>query len=205
MARIEPIPIRQWPPEMRDSLAAMTPPEPRHPQASTENRPKALNLLSTFAHYPALAKAFFTFNGHLLRATTLSERQRELLVLRVAVRTECRYEWGQHLLMANDAGIDDDAIERVELDPGSSHWSDIDAALLRAVDELIDDRVISADTWQVLSGELDTQQLLDLIYTVGAYATLAWMIRSVDIRLDDDLQNLVDTHLSIEDGSSDGR
>lgn len=190
MARIEPIPIREWPAEMRPALAAMTPPEPRHPQPSSVDRPKALNLLSTYAHHPALAQAFFTFNGHLMRATTLTERQRELLVLRVASRRECRYEWAQHLFMAGDAGLADEEIARIAAEPGSPLWSDVEGALLRAVDELIDDGAIATSTWETLAAELNAQQLLDVIYTVGAYETLAWMIRSVDIRLDDDLQEL---------------
>jgi alkylhydroperoxidase family enzyme len=191
IARIEPIPIRQWPPEMGQALAAMTPPEPRHPKPSSENRPKALNLLSTFAHHPGLAQAFFTFNGHILRATTLTERQRELLVLRVGVRRECRYEWAQHLLIAGDAGITDEEISRVQSAPGSPLWNDVDRALLGAVDELIDDGAIAAGTWGVLAAELDAQQLLDVIYTVGAYETVAFMIRSIDIQLDDELKELL--------------
>jgi alkylhydroperoxidase family enzyme len=190
-ARIEPIPIRQWPPEMRSALAAMTPPEPRHPKPPSENRPKALNLLSTYAHHPGLAQAFFTFNGHIIRATTLTERQRELLVLRVGVRRECRYEWAQHLLIAGDAGITDEEISRIQSAPGSPLWSDVDRALLGAVDELIDDGAISAGTWRALAAELDARQLLDVIYTVGAYETVAFMIRSIDIQLDDELNELL--------------
>ena len=191
MARIEPIPIREWPPEMRDALAAMDPPEPRHPKLSPEGRPKALNLLGTFAHHTALAHAFFTFNGHLIRATTLSERQRELLVLRVAARLNCPYEWAQHVGAAAAAGLGDEEIAMAGSDELSSEWSPLDTGLLRAVDELIGGGVITDDTWALLAAELDAQQLLDVIYTVGAYQTLAWMIRSLDVPIDDDLLPLL--------------
>lgn len=194
MARIEPIPIREWPPEMRDALAAMTPPEPRHPELTTEERPKALNLLSTFAHHPPLARAFFTFNGHLLRATTLTERQRELLVLRVAARRDCDYEWGQHVPMATGVGLSDTEIARVPVGPDAGGWDDLDAALLRAADELLDRGAVTSATWQTLSAELDAPQLLDVIYTVGAYQTLAWMILSAGVDLDDDLTELARRH-----------
>lgn len=191
MARIEPLPIREWPPEMRDALAAMTPPVPRHAKLPVENRPKAMNTLGTFAHHTVLAHAFFTFNGHIIRGTTLTERQRELLVLRIASLRECRYEWTQHLLIAGDAGLDGEEIARIESDPASPLWNDLEAAMLRAVAELVDGGVITEPTWAVLAAELDAQQLLDLIFTVGAYETLAWMMRSVDLELDDDLQELV--------------
>ena len=50
----------------------MIPPVPRHPRPPTEDRPRATALLDTFAHHTELAKAFFTYNGHLLWATSLT-------------------------------------------------------------------------------------------------------------------------------------
>jgi alkylhydroperoxidase family enzyme len=189
--RINPIPIREWPPEMRDAMASMLPPVQRYQQPTSEGRPKALNLLSTYAHHTALAKAFFTFNGHIIMATTLTERQRELIVLRVGTLRRAAYEFTQHLLMANDAGISDEEIRRVENEPDSPLWSDLDRAVLRAVDDLIGDGGISEATWAVLATEMNAQQLLDLIYTVGAYESVAFMLRSIEIQLDDGLAELL--------------
>jgi len=191
MARIEPLPIREWPPAMRDALAAMLPPEPRHPQPEQADRPKALNTLGTFAHHPALARAYLTFSGHVIMATTLTERQRELLVLRVAARRRSGYEWAQHVFMARDAGLTDEEIARVAFGPDAPFWSGLDAALLRAVDELVDDGAIGDATWATLSADLDAQQLLDVIFTVGSYEVLAWMMRSFDLPLDDDIAGLL--------------
>ena len=190
MARVDPIPIREWPPEMRDALAAMLPPKPRYTRQRREGEPKALNTLGTFAHHPVLAQAFFTLNGHLLLATTLTERQRELVILRVAAVRKAGYEWSQHVFLGRDVGLTDEEISRVAFGPDAPFWDDVEAALLRAVDELVGDGVISDATWAVLAGDLDAQQLLDLIFTVGAYETLAWMMRSFDLAIDDDIPGL---------------
>jgi len=40
----------------------------------------------------------------------------------------------------------------------------------------------------VLAGELDDQQLMDLVFTVGAYEVVAMACRSFGIELDDDLR-----------------
>jgi alkylhydroperoxidase family enzyme len=190
MARIEPLALKAFPVEMREALAALRPPNPRHPKPPTENRPKALNVLGTMAHHPALAQAYFTFNGHLLGATTLSERQRELLIMRVAAVRECGYEWIQHLFMARDAGLSDEEIGRIAYGPNAPLWSDLDAALLRAVDELMDGG-IEASTWSTLSAGLDHQQLLDVIFTVGGYDILARMMNSLELPIDDEIHELM--------------
>jgi AhpD family alkylhydroperoxidase len=184
---------------MRQALAAMDPPAPRHSRPVLENRPKSMNTLGTFAHHPALAQAFFTFNGHVLMATTLTERQREMLVLRVAAVRQCAYEWEQHIYMGRDAGLSDEEISRIAFGPGAPFWTPLEAALLRAADELIGDGVISEPTWAVLSGELDSRQLLDVIFTVGAYETIAAMMRSFDLGLDDELERL---HSSTADSAA---
>lgn len=178
---------REFPEEMREALAALRPPNPRHAQPVTENRPKALNVLGTMAHHPSLARAFFTFNGHILMSTTLTERQRELIVMRVAAVRKCGYEWAQHLFMARDVGLSDEEIGRIAYGPDAPFWGDLDEALLRAVDELVTDGAISASTWGVLSLHLDTQQLLDVIFTVGAYDTLARMFSSLELDMDDEI------------------
>jgi alkylhydroperoxidase family enzyme len=187
--RIAPLAPRDWPPAMAEALAALLPPEPRHPLPSREpGRPKGRNLLGTMARHPALTRAYHTFNGHLLFATTLSLRQRELLILRVAALRRADYEWAQHVVLAGDAGIDDDEVARVAEGPDAPGWSPFEQALLRAVDELVAEAAIGDGTWATLRSELDEQQLMDLVFTVGAYDVLAMAMRSFGIELDDDLR-----------------
>lgn len=186
--RIRPLRPAEWPPAMREALAALRPPEPRHPLPEPGgDRPKGLNVLGTLARHPALTRAYHTFNGHVLFASTLSARQRELLVLRVAAVRAADYEWRQHVVLARDAGLSDDEIARVADGPDAPGWSCRDEAMLRAVDELVGDATIADATWEALAGELDDQQLMDLVFTVGAYDVLAMALRSFRVQLDDDL------------------
>ncbi len=188
MARIEPLPPEAWPPEMREALAALRPAHSRQPFPRREGRPKALNALGTLARHPELARAFNTFNGHVLFASTLSARQRELLVLRVASLRGSAYEWEQHVVLAADAGLDPDEVTRVAEGPDAPGWSALEGAMVRAVDELVGDGAVSVTTWTALAGGLDEQQLMDLVFTVGAYETLAMAFRSFEVELDDDLR-----------------
>ena len=173
---------------MRAALAALRPANPRHPLPQTKDRPKALNALGTLARHPALTAAFNTFNGYILFASTLTPRQRELLVLRVATRRGSAYEWEQHRVLAGDVGLDPVEVERVAAGPDAPGWSPFESAMLRAVDELIGDGEITDPTWQLLAAEFDDQQLMDLVFTVGAYEILALAFRSFGVELDEDLQ-----------------
>jgi alkylhydroperoxidase family enzyme len=181
MTRVPPLPPKEWPPEMMDALAALSPANRRHPAPAADKRTGGRDALATFAHHPALARAFFTFNGHILWDTTLTPRQRQMVILRVATRRHATYIWGEHVPRALDVGLTDDEIDGITVGPDAPSWEPLDAALLLAVDELIDDGVISDGTWVILAAELDMQQLFDVVFTAGCYQTTSWLFASVGL------------------------
>jgi alkylhydroperoxidase family enzyme len=150
--------------------------------APAEGRPSGANLLGTLMRHPALAKAFLTFNGHVLSGSTLSYRQRELLILRVAFLRHCGYEWAQHVLRGKEAGLQDEDIARLNEGPEAPGWTPVDRSLVRAADELVADGAVSGDTWRALAGEFDEQQLMDIVFTVGTYELVAMALRSFEVR-----------------------
>jgi len=185
--RIPPLPPDQWGDDVRAGLAALRPPGATQELRRSKGGPKGLNVLGTLAQHPALMHAYHSFNGHILYTNTLSARQRELLVLRVAARRGAEYEWEQHVRIARDADITDAEIGRIAEGEHTDGWSPVEAAMLRAVDELLADALITDGTWAVLADGLDRHQLMDLVFTVGAYDLLAMAFRSFGIELDADL------------------
>lgn len=179
--RLPPLPPRAWPPAMQTATKPLVPATPRPP-----GYPRGLNILGTFAHHPDLAAAFFVFNGHILNTSTLTSRQTELAILRVALLRRSAYEWQQHLYAARDCGITEEEIEAIGTSDDAHPWSDADRALLRAVDELVAGEV-GDDTWAALRESLDERQVLDLVFTVGAYVTIAMLVDVARTPLDDDL------------------
>jgi len=91
------------------------------------------------------------------------------------------------VVLGRDVGLDADDIARIAAGPGAAGWTPLDAALVAAADELLADARITDATWAVLAAELDERQLMDVIFTVGAYDALAMLLRSFGVRLDDDL------------------
>ncbi len=173
-ARIAPVPVEEWPSELTGALPAMT----RAGASPLEEAKKVQGALGTLAHHPPLAKAWLQFNAQVLRATTLSERHRELVILRLTAVRKAAYNWAEHVLMARRCGLTDDVVALVAYGPDAPYWEPLEAALLRSVDELVRDGVISDESWAVLVQHLDARQLLDLIFVVGAYETIGWMSRS---------------------------
>ena len=168
--RVAPRPESEWDEETREVMAAI----PAAPGG------QALNIFTTFAHHPKLLKRWLVFGNHVLFKSTLTARDRELLILRTAWNCQADYEWGQHVAIARDAGIPDAEIARVAVaDTGS--WDPADAMLLRAADELHADARIGDATWDELAARYDTQQLLDLIFTVGQYHLVAFALNTLRV------------------------
>jgi 4-carboxymuconolactone decarboxylase len=161
--RLSPLPDDQWDERVHAALSGLLPPARRNPR-------DAGNALATLVRHPELTAAFLTFNTHLLTQSTLPPRLRELAVLRVARRRGCAYEWSHHVRMAAQAGLSGAEIEAAA--DGKAEGR-LDAAVLRAVDELDDDSSVSGPTWATLGEHLTEQQLMDLVFTVGAYCLLA--------------------------------
>lgn len=151
----------------------------RAPNGST------LNIFATLAHHPALLKRWLVFASHVMTKNTLTPRDRELLILRVGVRCGAPYEFGQHHVIAQRSDISVDEIEQVRVGPTHPAWSPFDAALLRAVDELHDDSVITDSTWAILADHYTTEQVLDLIFTVGNYHVVSFALNSCGVMLDE--------------------
>lgn len=183
MPRLDPLPMAEWSDAMKQATRQLIPP-PEHRLPEGSNRPRAVGVLETFAHHPDLAKAYFAFNRHVLWGTTLPHRWRHLLIMRVAARRQCDFLYAQHRFQARDAGLTDEEIDVLAMTRRAVLADPFESALSTAADEIIDDGAISEDTWSDLAERLDAPQLLDVVFTVGCYLTIASFMRSVGLQVD---------------------
>jgi alkylhydroperoxidase family enzyme len=144
-----------------------------------------LNIFGTLAHHPALMRRWLVFATHVLSKSTLTPRDRELLILRTGVRCNSQYEFSQHAIIARRSDITDAEIEATKRDIGDHPWSEHDAALLRAADELHDDARLSDATWSTLRAAYSNEQLLDTIFAVGNYHVVSMVLNSCGVQLDE--------------------
>lgn len=168
--RLQPLPANEWPAEL---------------DAIKQRLGSPLNIHSTMAHNPALIEAWMPYRYHIVRDSSLEPRHRELLVLRTAVVCDANYEWEHHIVRGREAGLSEQEIERVKDGPDAGGWEPAEAALLAAADECKNDAKISDETYRALSRHFDDRQLLDIISTVGVYLTIAVMVNTFDVPMED--------------------
>jgi alkylhydroperoxidase family enzyme len=174
-ARIEPIELEQASEEVREMLE------------SVSWNGVVPNLHRTMATYPSALTAFKAWGKHVLRGgNSLSDRQREIMVLRVGWLCRAGYEWVAHVEIGKDAGLTDAEIE--QLKTGSSHpdWEPGDRDLVRAAEEIHADRFVSDETWNALSTHLDRNQCMDVVFTVAQYELVCTILNSFGVQFDGD-------------------
>ena len=147
----------------------------------------AFNIFRTLANHPDLARRWMVFANHILGKSTLPVREREILIMRIGWLCRSGYEWGQHVLISRRAGLTDDEIRRIQSGPEVAGWTDSERALLRAVDDLNRDAHVSDDVWAALATHFDTQQLMDIVFTVGQYNMVSMALNSFGVQPDPNL------------------
>ena len=164
------------------------PPEERSPAAQellnaarTDN-----NIFTTFVRAESLTRKWMPFAGKLATGK-LPARDRELLILRTVWNCEAESEWAQHAVSGRTTGLTSEEIDRVAAGPDAEGWADFDAVLLRAADELHQDRCISDSTWTRLAERYDVPQLIELPMLVGHYHMVAMTLNSLGVQIDEGL------------------
>ena len=148
---------------------------------------RVFNIFKTLAHHPDLARRWMVFANHILGKSTLPDRDRELLILRIGFLCQAGYEWGQHVLIARRCDMSDEEIRSAQTGPQTEGLSAKDKVLLQAADELHKDAHVTNQTWKGLHNYFDTQQLMDIVFTVGQYNLVSMALNSFGVQLDEGL------------------
>ena len=181
--RVPQIERSEWTDAVRDVFAVLEGRRAR--ENGSEN-----HVIKTFAQHPALAVPFLVFNRHLLNTSTVPVRLRQLAILRVAWTRRARYMWASHMRFSLTLGLSPADFEAVKTGPEAPGWSDAERAVLRAVEQLRDQSDLDDAAWGALARHFDRRQLMDFLFTVGAYLLLALAFNAMRIELEPELQDL---------------
>jgi len=172
--RVAPAAAESWTEEQREIVEPMV------------KRGPLLNIFRTLLIHPAAARAFLVWGGYVLsRKSTLPPREREIVILRTGFLCRSGYEWTQHVPIARRAGLTDDEIARIKIGADAPGWSEADAALLRATDDLHRQQFITEPVWTELARHFEERQRMDVVFTAGQYTQVSMMLNSFGVQLDE--------------------
>lgn len=168
---MKPVPPDQWDPSLQHIIDDM------------DGRPIQVHCL--LANHPALLKAWWNYRMYSVKGGNLEQRECELVILRVAVHMKAWYEWAAHVDRGLATGLTLEEIYRVAEGPTALAWNDKDSMLLNAVDELVTDHGISTATRTSLEAFFSEKQVLDIISLQGLYVTIACMIGTWPVEIEE--------------------
>ncbi|MEX2112265.1 MAG: carboxymuconolactone decarboxylase family protein [Pirellulales bacterium] len=151
-------------------------------------RGRLYNVHKTLANHPRLLGDWLSFATYVLRDNSLGVRDREILILRIGYLCRAEYELAQHARIGKRAGLTDDDLRRIAEGPAAAGLSEHERLLLQAVDELRANAFIGDATWNALAKTYNTQQMMDLVFTVGEYTMVSMALNSFGVPFDDDLE-----------------
>jgi 4-carboxymuconolactone decarboxylase len=156
----------------------------RHLAKAPQSGGRPLHVFTTLAHEPRLFRGVNVLGATLMFESTLSDRQRELVILRTAARANSAYEIHHHSRIALAVGVTEaEVAAAVEI--GSAHaWAPDEAALLRVADELSESADVGDEAWAALDGVLDDASRIELLTLIGFYRLVAGVLNGARVQIE---------------------
>jgi AhpD family alkylhydroperoxidase len=138
-------------------------------------------IFTTLGRHRGLFRRWLWFAGALMPGGKLPRAETELVILRVAHNSGSDYEWSQHERLGRRAGLSEEEISRVRAGADAPGWSERRALLLRAADEMHEQRQIGPELWAELSRHLNEVLLIELCMLIGHYELLAMTLNTLEV------------------------
>jgi alkylhydroperoxidase family enzyme len=139
-------------------------------------------VFTTLGRNRGILIPWLLFARKLMPGGKLPRRESELVILRVAERCDSAYERYQHTAIGRHAGLTEAQLVAVASDIAAPCFSPREQTILRAVDELHDERQLSDATWAALSEFLPESQLIELCLLIGHYEMLAMTLNALRVQ-----------------------
>ena len=150
-----------------------------------------LNIFRVMLHRPKTAKALADLLVSLLFGGELDDRLRELLIMRIGWVTGSDYEWTQHWRIAREQfGCSDQDLLELRGDWRSGdYFGDDERTLLGAVDELLAEGSLSADTVKRCFERFGRNATIELTTAVGCWQLVSKLANSLEIPLEEGISS----------------
>ena len=150
-----------------------------------------MNIFRMLLNHPKLAGELNSTIISLVSGDkAVSDRCREIIIMRVSWKAYCDYEWSQHWLASLFFGLTEQELVSIR------HWQQAECfnadekTLLAATDELLDNGKISESVWQQLKAIFITDQaLIEVITCIGNWHMFALILNALEVPLDEGMSS----------------
>jgi 4-carboxymuconolactone decarboxylase len=147
------------------------------------------NMTRMLLQHPDFYRVFVPYVDKLMSRSLLPHRDREILILRTLVLCDESYEEHHHVRIARTLGLSAAEVEAAKAGQGASLGA-FDRMLVRAAEELVNDRCLSDHAWSELAKTYDVEQMIEVVFLVGAFTMLSMATNSFGMPLDDDASTI---------------
>ena len=110
--------------------------------------------------------------------STLSDRDRELVIVTTAIERDCSFEWQAHRPLASNAGVSEETLEAVA--GGSDVADERDSRIVAYVRALARTGKVEHDTYEGAIALFAEAGVGEMTAIVGYYTLLAMVMNSVE-------------------------
>jgi len=143
-----------------------------------------LRVSRTLRRHPELAEQWYVNDRYVLdpEKSRLTPHDRELLILRTGWNAQAVYEWAKHVGSVGRAR--DHGLEPLWIAQGAdaSGWNDNELNLIAAANEMYRDTTISDATWQALSEQYDTHQMMSIAWSTARYRRVSMTLNALGVQ-----------------------
>ncbi|HXC53642.1 MAG TPA: carboxymuconolactone decarboxylase family protein [Candidatus Limnocylindrales bacterium] len=155
-------------------------------QSAFRALPVPLNIFRMMAHAPMSFRPLMRLGQSILSAQQLEPKLREYAILQAVHSYGGRYEWIQHVPIAEACGATAEQIKAIEDgNLGASCFDEKEKAFLAFVDESAKKVRCSDAAFAAAKKHLSDREIVETILTIGYYQMLARLTECTDTELDE--------------------
>lgn len=146
-----------------------------------------MNIFRVLLNHPKLAGELnSTIISLVSGEKEISDRLREIIIMRVSWKAYCDYEWSQHWLASLFFGLTEQDLLSIRDWQGAACFTPIEKTVLLAVDELLEHHRIPDAVWCELRDYFKSDKaLIELVTCIGNWHMFALILNGLEVPLDE--------------------
>lgn len=143
------------------------------------------NFIKTLAHSGNFLEALAALYESLVGETSLSEKLRQLVILKTCKVQRCKYTVTHHTQLAKQAGLSEEQIEALEDYSASDLFSYYEKEVLQLAERVsLEPDEIQDDFWTQLDNHFTSDQIVELVTLIASFNLLNRFILALKIEPD---------------------